>query len=81
MQRFLSGSPLYFAVLAAVSHPTVAFYLPGVAPIEYIDGARVDLKVGPATHSSAALQALIFPILTLAYVGEQAHVHQDAAAV
>ena len=37
------------AALLAASGAS-AFYLPGVAPIEYLDGARVDLKVMHAGH-------------------------------
>ena len=36
---------------------TTGFYLPGVAPIDYADGARVDLKVSPPLHGAHARPA------------------------
>eukprot|EP00966_Prymnesium_polylepis_P173277 4007711-Prymnesium_polylepis.1 len=60
------------------------FYLPGVAPIDYADGARVDLKVGPARRRVCACpwqRACSAGPLGLLRAGEQAYVHQDSAAV
>jgi len=43
------------AIAFAVSAPALGFYLPGVAPIEYQDGNRVDLKVNKLTSVKTQL--------------------------
>uniref|UniRef100_A0A7S4BFB6 Transmembrane 9 superfamily member n=1 Tax=Chrysotila carterae TaxID=13221 RepID=A0A7S4BFB6_CHRCT len=43
------------ALLAGAFASSSAFYLPGVAPIDYEDGARVDLKVNKLTSTKTQL--------------------------
>mmetsp|Transcript_19269 Transcript_19269/g.34288 ORF Transcript_19269/g.34288 Transcript_19269/m.34288 type:complete len:632 (-) Transcript_19269:232-2127(-) len=43
------------AVISLSSRPATGFYLPGVAPIEYQDGARVELKVNKLTSVKTQL--------------------------
>lgn len=48
------GLPVGFALSLAVQR-TEAFYLPGVAPVEYREGARVELKVNKLTSVKTQL--------------------------
>ena len=43
------------SLLAALIGACQGFYLPGVAPIEYADGAKVDLKVNKLTSTKTQL--------------------------
>ena len=71
------------ALLPLLCEFAAGFYLPGVAPIDYADGARVDLKVprlAPSLSSVTASAPTMRARPCLA-AGEQADVHQDPAAV
>ena len=48
-------SPFGAVVLIATTLPASGFYLPGVAPIEYQEGAKVDLKVNKLTSTKTQL--------------------------
>ena len=42
-------------LVGALVHSVSGFYLPGVAPIEYHEGAKVDLKVNKLTSTKTQL--------------------------
>ena len=42
-------------LVGALVHSVAGFYLPGVAPIEYHEGAKVDLKVNKLTSTKTQL--------------------------
>ena len=42
-------------LVSALVHSATGFYLPGVAPIEYHEGAKVDLKVNKLTSTKTQL--------------------------
>lgn len=54
----------YYSVVAALAAPCGAFYLPGVAPRQYDEGATVELMVDKLTSSKAQLP---FGYYTLKY--------------
>ena len=41
----------FLATVVAVSHTAAGFYLPGVAPQNYEDGDRVELKVNKLRYA------------------------------
>jgi len=54
-QSLPARTQLLCLVMAALSGPTDAFYLPGVAPIEYAEYNMVDLKVNKLTSAKTQL--------------------------
>jgi hypothetical protein len=63
----------FFLIFTLVFVPCLSFYLPGVAPVEYEDGAQVDLKVNKLTsvHTQLPYKYYYLPFCTPAAVEDK----------